>query len=161
MYLITMKAWNETFWTPSELSIIQGGWDHGKAVYRKQHYNLNNALFQPICEDDHVFELLRRLEESKGYFVLNAYYLQYGPGAWTQVHSDKPGIALTCVTLLDDKGLEGGETLFCTSNGMVEVMPLRVGESIFYTNDELHGVAKVKKGFRRVIICWLQSENRK
>jgi hypothetical protein len=105
------------------------------------------------------------------------YYLNYTEGSFCRMHHDND-VSLTTITLIDqDHNLEGGETIvndpfekkhyeeyhtfswqdpkdyaFDGSFICPRVVDLKVGETLFL--HQMHGVAKVRTGFRKVFITW-------
>ncbi len=105
------------------------------------------------------------------------YYLNYVEDSFCRLHHDND-VMLTTVTLIDqDPNLVGGETLLMDSfkkkhyekfdtfswqkkedyvfDGafiVPRVVDLQVGETMFF--HQMHGVAKVISGFRKVYVTW-------
>jgi len=118
------------------------------------------------------------------------YFLKYIPKSFTSLHVDNPSTTLrTAVTLLEaSEDLQGGEILiqrkaaeqdFYNADDPIggnskkiftptsiqdmiipEIVRQKVGETIFYDQSLLHGVTRVERGHRLVLITWFkQNEN--
>ena len=108
------------------------------------------------------------------------YFLYYGEDGFTRHHTDDDDkVGLTMVTLIDEEDLEGGETVllkpylakarpghkYAKRDGkdppygkriVPEVVPMEVCDSIIYDRYLMHGVAKVRKGYRLVLVNWFE-----
>lgn len=108
------------------------------------------------------------------------YFLYYGEDGFTRHHTDDDAkVGLTMVTLIDQKDLEGGETVllkpylakarpghkYAKRDGkdppygkriVPEVVPMEVCDTIIYDRYLMHGVAKVRKGYRLVLVNWFE-----
>ena len=145
-----------------------------------QYYNLFDCYRYDI--HDEVPEFVKTLKRYSGQSILQgAYLLKYVPGSFCRMHQDHES-KLTIVTLLDSEDLVGGDAVvqtvyeqkdrpadhFCArpeaeierppyGQGIIlEVVPVKDGESLVYGNDLLHGVSKVEKGQRTVLITWFR-----
>jgi hypothetical protein len=109
------------------------------------------------------------------------YFLYYGEDGFTRHHTDDDAnVGLTMVTLIDQKNLEGGETVLLKpylakarpeykyakrdddkqgpygQRIVPEVVPMEVCDTIIYDRYLMHGVAKVRKGYRLVLVNWFE-----
>jgi len=110
------------------------------------------------------------------------YFLKYIEGSFTNVHFDNPNrVNKTAVTLLDvSENLVGGDAILLkkiTKEDLLEgksqpedilvntkrhsaAIPLlvkqEVGSTMVYNNSTLHGVTRVEKGHRLVLISWFK-----
>jgi len=93
------------------------------------------------------------------------YILEYYENSFTNMHIDKVEDSeydsLTTVTLLDrSEDLDGGDALFMDNkhenilDNPITILKQEVGEVVSYSDGELHGVSKVLRGTRRVLINW-------
>jgi len=134
-----------------------------------QYYNLFFTDHRyPSTEDKVYNHYLRILEEAAtddlGEWHCDKHYLlEYKPGAYARLHHDDPVVGKTSVTLLSDNGgeLRGGYTLIEVKgkDRMLDVVDLKVGETVTYEHDVHHAVSVVHEGFRRVHIGWMKPNN--
>lgn len=109
------------------------------------------------------------------------YFLRYPPGSFTKIHSDN-GSNITIVTLLESKDLVGGYSITQGVYGessrpadwhairddtgydgygdqiVTDVVDINDGESLCYGPHLLHGVSKVYRGHRIVLVTWWNNE---
>jgi hypothetical protein len=107
------------------------------------------------------------------------YFLYYGEDAFTRHHTDDDEkVGLTMVTLIDQQDLEGGETVLLKpymtkarpghkyakrdgdppygSRIVPEVVPMEVCDTLIYDRYLMHAVARVRKGYRLVLVNWFE-----
>jgi len=107
------------------------------------------------------------------------YFLNYSRGSFTSLHKDTDKVQVTVITLIDiSENLDGGDVLVMKplSNRDIkgetrakpsflnpvkeeivpEVWRLDLGESLIYTGYVKHGVTRVKKGNRLVLVSWFK-----
>lgn len=105
---------------------------------------------------------------------LEPYYVMYESESFTAMHYDIKS-TLTCVTLLEDKDLVGGETLVYNlyepkdmedagMEGQEHIVPdnhitpeivnWQSGQTLIYGQNLPHGVCKVVSGHRLVLVQW-------
>jgi len=109
--------------------------------------------------------------------ISSAYFLKYPPGSFTKLHGDQHS-DITLVTLLESKDLVGGYSLAMGKydedsrprdweavrdergyNGygeeiITDVVDIEDGETLCYGPDLKHGVSKVYRGHRIVLVTW-------
>lgn len=121
-----------------------------------------------LVDDPIILECNFELFELIGNPLLSprtSYILEYYENSFTNMHIDRVEDSeydsLTTVTLLHrSEDLEGGDALFMDNkhenplDNPITVLKQEVGEVVSYSDGELHGVSKVLKGTRRVLINW-------
>lgn len=135
----------------------------------KAHINSKHFKASPFqALDDHYARI--------GYEPQAKYFLKYIEYSWTRPHHDNIGTPTkTAITLMEEKDLEGGETLvwdkhydlptpegaYVKRTGSVhrkdEIIctpQLKPGESLLYDDNIRHGVAQVRAGHRIVLVTW-------
>lgn len=135
---------------------------------RKEH--LTSAPLAKICQHYHNLNFAH----------LSSYFLKYSEYSWTRPHHDDLGFKTqTCITLLEEKDLEGGETLVWDThydlptpeghyvkrsgsshrkNEIVCTPKLEPGQSLSYSDNVKHGVAQVRAGHRIVLVSWFRQK---
>lgn len=148
-----------------------------------QMYNLFD-LERADISDPEQYQFGKTLKEySKLGHTIGFYFLRYIPGSFTRMHEDN-NTDLTIVTLLDDKNLVGGHSLvkdryigrerpnnqICSratheeknppygQKIIMDVLPMKVGDSLVYGADLSHGVSKVYEGSRLVLVSWYKKD---
>ena len=103
------------------------------------------------------------------------YYVMYEAESFTSMHYDIKS-TITCVTLLEDKDLVGGETIVhsfyepkdmvnagmegndlidpISDNNTPEIVKWQPGQTLIYGPNLPHGVGKVISGHRLVLVQW-------
>lgn len=99
------------------------------------------------------------LIENNSLLPKTSYILEYYENSFTDFHIDSianEGFdSLTTITLIyKSEDLEGGYPLFRDERGAIVVLNQNVGEVISYNHGVKHGVSKVLKGTRRVLVNW-------
>lgn len=123
------------------------------------------------------------LKYSRKDACIGFYFLKYIKGSFTRMHHDDKS-TMTIVTLLDDKDLVGGQSIvsaryeerarpvkeICSRHKgerenppygeeiVPDVIPIRPGESLVYGPDLKHGVSKVYRGERLVLVAWFKDK---
>lgn len=149
-----------------------------------QMYNIFDMDRAEVPEGDTSFMATLK-KYSKRERGIGSYFLKYRKGSFTRMHHDN-NTDLTIVTLLDEKDLVGGYSLvaetyehrirpaeqYCARNGgekdhppygqqiVLDVLPVKVGESLVYGPDLKHGVSKVYEGERLVLVSWFTDKER-
>ena len=107
----------------------------------------------------------------------NVFLLEYHPGGEATLHIDNHSVVggMSFVTLVEEEDLIGGDIIIQEANvsdgdptikenisvidpndhANQHKVPLKVGETIIYNASVIHGVTKIKRGFRRVLVAWL------
>lgn len=96
---------------------------------------------------------------SKKWKLYDCFLLEYHPGGKADIHMDQHATegGVSIVTLIDQDGLQGGDVLIA-SGGNIDVIDLKVGESVFYNAAIQHGVSEVTAGYRQVFVTWLNPD---
>jgi len=124
--------------------------------------NLWQYHYQRFTADDrHIIDKLKKTAESVYGVELdynNHYFLRYEKGSFAIPHTDNPNTSyVTCVVPLEiSDDIEGGETCVYTKNDGKLVLPIDVGEVLFYGYQQKHSVEKLIKGSRLVFISWFK-----
>ena len=158
--------------------------DCTKTQIHPKHLGMYSNKFSPIAAE--ALEKLAAAARERKDIGLGAtvaqYFLDYTEGGFTKFHTDDDSsVALTMVTLLDEQDLEGGETVLQqvyehkarpqhkyakrdSDDGpygqriVPVVVPVDVGDTMIYDKGLMHGVAKVRKGLRTVLVTWYSSK---
>ena len=88
------------------------------------------------------------------------YFLRYSIGSYAVVHRDNPiTVDGTAITLLDrSDDLEGGDIITVGEDKQRKTIPQLVGQTVYYDSAVIHGVSKVTKGTRIVLITWFRKD---
>lgn len=146
-----------------------------------QDYSLHHVEKRVLKKEQIEAECFKNMLDhyhSIGYAHLSSYFLLYPKYSWTRPHHDDIGHhTQTCITLLEEKDLEGGETLVWDThydlptpedsyvvktgsvhrkNEIVCTPTLEPGESLSYGDNVKHGVAQVRAGHRIVLVSWFR-----
>ena len=131
----------------------------------------------------------KQIVDSKKYIPKRQYFLKYTYNSFCIIHQDNPSaVKETSITLIDKSSdLEGGEIYIRSPvyendlrEGIVrnhpqekgnvlrigedivpETIAQNVGETVWYPIGTYHGVTKVKKGYRIVLVTWFGEYNEK
>lgn len=116
--------------------------------------------------------------------LIGFYFLRYIPGSFTRMHEDN-NTSLTIVTLLDDENLVGGHAIVkdkynqkprpadqtCQRSDfekdsppygqdiIMDVLPMKRGDSLVYGPEQSHAVSKVYEGTRLVLVSWFTDKD--
>lgn len=103
----------------------------------------------------------------KDYQLHAVFFLEYHPGGEADLHTDQHAVenkGITIVTIVDQIDMVGGKMLLAEPSEedhtkiyhdeIITVEP-KVGDSVFYKADVIHGVTKVESGYRQVMVTWL------
>lgn len=143
--------------------------DKKSSLPRKEFGNVISARRLSLVADDDSSVLSAALEcyHMMGQTNLkpyDSYVLEYYEGSYTAMHVDGIGDSkynsLTTITLLNkSEDLSGGNILIRDDEkdlGAMTVLHQSVGEMISYSHRVPHGVSKVLKGTRRVLVNWYE-----
>ena len=87
------------------------------------------------------------------------YFLMYKNGSYTRIHKDNPitveGSSITLIDRSDD--LVGGDIIVGKDHSQ-KIIPQLIGETVHYSASIDHGVTKVDKGERLVLITWFRKD---
>jgi hypothetical protein len=120
--------------------------------YRTQH--VHKAFRHDLTESE--TESLRDLIHADGFKIGHAYALRYGPGSFARLHNDQPDAAhRTSVTLISQSdSIIGGEAIVTDFIGVPTIVKQKIGQTLWYPQNLVHGVGVVEKGERVVLIAW-------
>ena len=139
-----------------DINILLKYWKdkNNKVRYEEQYYNLHD-LYMIYGERKYkdYNDVLTKLEDISGHNAKRHYILNYTKGSFCRMHHDATEWN-TYVTLLEENNLEGGEVLTGDEKRCIDVRHVDVGQTMIYDNGLQHGVAKVRKGNRKVFIVW-------
>lgn len=153
-----------------------------------QYFNLFHMQRIDIPTQDYDLEFVKELHNySRKSHNIGCYFLKYVPGSFTRIHTDNES-ELTTVTLLESKGLVGGDCIIegeyapkdsrpsdhvCKRSPgemdkppygrsiIPDIVKLDDGQSMIYGPVLRHGVTKVYEGERIVLIAWFKNGDRK
>lgn len=157
--------------------------DVSKTQVHSKHLGMYTNKFSPVAEQAlHKLRDYAQANAPVGETVAQ-YFLDYTEESFTRFHTDDDeAVGLTMVTLLDEQDLDGGETIlqhkylvkdrpshkYAKRSGdgkppygsriVPEVISMDVGDTIVYDRHLMHGVGRVRKGVRTVLITWYSSK---
>lgn len=154
----------------SDQKILMQDYVYGlKFKHHPKFYNLHNIYKADDRGPEWFLDIFRREYDRE---VHSSYFLRYVEGSWTRAHRDPTHeMDTTVVTMLVSEDLVGGESLVFEQTHRVQrftdreidtydkpvVIPnFEEGESLMYTTEVKHAVAKVHSGHRVVHIVWLR-----
>ncbi len=151
-----------------------------------QMYNLFNVdRADPETDKEYGF-IKTLLKHSRHEKLVGFYFLRYIPGSFTRMHKDN-NTALTIVTMLDQEDLVGGHSIVTdkylskerpadqrcyradfeqdkppyNQDIILDVLPMKDGDSLVYGPDQNHAVSKVYEGSRTVLITWFNDDEKR
>lgn len=87
------------------------------------------------------------------------YFIMYKNGSYTRIHKDNPitveGSTITLIDRSDD--LVGGDIIVGKDYNQ-KIIPQLIGQTVHYLASTDHGVTKVEKGERLVLITWFRKD---
>jgi len=113
-------------------------------ILHRADQNLKRVFVTRYCKEN---KFSKKILDAK---VDQSYFVEYPAGAYCTLHQDVKldyCITTTITHLTDD--YEGGESLVGD-----EVIKPKKGETVFYKQEEMHGVKPVKSGSRIVYVAW-------
>ena len=156
-------------------------YDNTPCEYAHQDYSLHHVEKTTLHSRNLI--ALKELDEyydRLGYKHKSSYFLRYVQYSWTRPHHDNIGTPTkTAITLIEEKDLEGGETLvwdkhydlpapkgsYVKKTGSIHrkneipcTPRLQPGESLLYDDNIQHAVAQVRSGHRIVLVSWYSRE---
>lgn len=121
-------------------------------IYKTIVSNITSPLWDSVQE--------KLLEFHGRRCIVTNYFLRYTVGSYAKMHMDNPntvdGTAITLLERSDD--LEGGDIIIVGNDKERKVVPQLVGETIYYDTAVVHGVSKVTRGTRKVLITWFRKD---
>lgn len=122
--------------------------------FNKEKYNLNKISAKTFFCDLYNTELVDIVKKyitiRPDEYITNIHYIKYGVGDEAKQHVDTGASVRTYIIMLNDN-FEGGE--FYLED---ELIPINLGEMIEFDANRLHGVKKVTKGNREVLVMWMK-----
>ncbi len=76
--------------------------------------------------------------------------LKYNAGAKADMHYDDCTYGTSIILLDSSSDLQGGET--CIKTDKFEIINMKSGDHIFHPKGRLHGVTKLTRGYRHVLV---------
>jgi len=168
----------EKIFTDEEIADIILLFHASKAELMHQDYNLFDVDKRQIQNRSEI-PVLQKIDRFIGLSQESHYFVMYKEEAFTALHIDHDDVVkMTAVTLLEEKDLVGGETIFLERyqkksrpsdrgarrgkggrapvgvSKIPMVAKLKVGETIMYDSRVTHGVAQVESGQRLVLVSW-------
>ena len=160
----------------SDLETMKGTWQRISNIFKHEDLIIKKYVESFIKKKiDWATTFTKREWELK-----NVFLLEYHPGGEASLHIDGHSVVggLSFVTLVEEEDLVGGDIIIQEANKFdvdptikdngsfnpndhtkQHKVPLKVGETIIYNASVIHGVTKIKKGFRRVLVTWLIPRN--
>lgn len=156
--------------------------ESGKTRFAHQDYNLFNVEKTIVKSEHWNCRALQNIRKGAPDMALAShYFLKYGEGSFTRVHTDNYEIVTkTIITFLSSDGLVGGDTLVFDKYMQrsrrsthyakrgdkrapvgKDIIPVTVramdGESLIYNASVSHGVTQVESGTRLVLVSWFKN----
>lgn len=76
--------------------------------------------------------------------------LKYNVGSVANLHLDDCDYGTSIILIESSKDLQGGET--CIRTNKFEIVTMQPGDHIFHPKGRHHGVTKITKGYRKVLV---------
>ena len=122
--------------------------------FDKNNYNLNKisatTFFCDLYNTELVDIVKKYITIRSDEYITNIHYIKYGVGDEAKQHVDTGASIRTYIMMLNDN-FEGGE--FFLED---ELIPIKCGEMIEFDANRMHGVKKVIKGNREVLVIWIK-----
>ena len=136
-------------------------------LYHNQDVNLfyvHKAMVPSLLSDDKWLAIQDKLLSYHGRKCpVTNYFLEYEVGSYARMHIDNTEtVDATAITLIgksDD--LIGGDIItpsFDSSSKQPRILPQEIGETMYYYSNTPHGVSKVDKGNRKVLVTWFRKD---
>jgi hypothetical protein len=139
-----------------------------KTNERVQYNNLNDVIYTDITDVAHTIPALKKLDV-KGHKRLRTYFVKYFEGSYAVPHKDvgHHDKGTTRLTVIDtSKDLKGGHPVYYKrgkgehKRNMYPIVEYnRKGFTTTHKFSLMHGVSKVKKGWRLVLVTWYREKN--
>jgi predicted 2-oxoglutarate/Fe(II)-dependent dioxygenase YbiX len=128
-------------------------------------YSYNQHPSEYNANDLHIINKLAKTAEAVYDVKLEIckhYFLRYVPGSSANMHMDDVSLSYvtSIVPLHISEDIEGGETCVYTKKGKKLVLPIDVGEVLFYGYRQKHSVDKLIKGSRLVLVSWFKRKEK-
>jgi|TARA_R110002153_G_scaffold270876_5_gene437614 hypothetical protein len=135
---------------------INGLWEqqYGIGKARKKGNNVHKAFRLDVDEDN--YNVLNEFLFLDNYKITSAYILKYGTDSFTGMHQDYSGQSQkTSITLLEQSNdIVGGKAIMIDNMDAPVIVEQQVGQTVWYDQSLWHGVAKIEKGERKVLVTW-------
>ena len=116
--------------------------------------NIQKAFKSSVSKDK--YKEISKLLSLENYRIFIAYILKYGPNSFTKMHVDHPSnshkTGITLIQQSDD--IVGGDAIVIDKTGAPSVIKQNVGQTLWYDQRLSHGVSKIEKGERHVLVTW-------
>jgi predicted 2-oxoglutarate/Fe(II)-dependent dioxygenase YbiX len=126
--------------------------DPTRKRYNKEDYNSSivssETFFCDLSNKELVEVASRYAKLTPDTYISNIHYINYKEGDECKAHVDEWSSVRTFIILLNDD-FEGGEFYI---DG--EDVPFKVGDVLEFDDKAIHGVKKVTKGNREVLVIW-------
>lgn len=132
----------------------------------KEFYKQNVNLFNVYKAHVHIAEtevwnsIQLKLSNFHGRNVNTTnYFLMYEDGSYTKIHQDNPAtVEGSAITLIDKSDNLVGGNIVVRKDGNQKIIPQQIGQTVHYSASISHGVTKVEKGKRLVLITWYRKD---
>lgn len=136
-----------------------------RGQYHEQDVNLFNIIKTMISSKVELDSMWESIQQKLFAFhgrecYTTSYFLEYTKGSYAAMHRDNPlTVDGTAITLLDrSDDLEGGDIITVGEDKQRKIIPQLVGQTVYYDTAVVHGVSKVTKGMRIVLITWFRKD---
>jgi len=136
---------------------INGLWEQQYGASRKARKKGNNVhkAFRLDVDKDN-YNVLNEFLFLDNYKINFAYILKYGINSFTAMHQDYSGESQkTSITLLEQSNdIVGGKAIIIGNMDTPVIVEQQVGQTVWYDQSLWHGVTKIEKGERKVLVTW-------
>jgi predicted 2-oxoglutarate/Fe(II)-dependent dioxygenase YbiX len=142
---------------------VDGIWEqqYGVGRAKQKGSNVHNAFRLNIDEDN--YNVLNEFLFLDNYKIFGAYILKYGPNSFTGMHQDNSEESQkTSITLIEQSNdIVGGKAIITDNMGAPIIVEQQVGQTLWYDQSLWHGVSKIEKGERKVLVTWWKNNAHK
>ena len=148
---------------------LDGTWNEQYALgyARKKGHNIHKALKLKLglgahkLVSDFYHERFKTFNVDN-YIINEAYLLHYNEGSFTGLHHDNAKQShKTSITLIDkSEDLVGGQPIIINHMGAPVIPEHQVGQTMWYDQKIVHGVTRVEKGHRKVLVTWWKNKDK-
>lgn len=128
--------------------------DSTRKRYNKADYNQSivssETFFCDLSNQELMAIATKYAELTPSTYISNIHYINYKEGDECKPHVDEWSSVRTFIILLNDD-FEGGEFFIDDKD-----VPFRAGDVLNFDDKAIHGVRKVTKGNREVLVIWTQ-----
>jgi predicted 2-oxoglutarate/Fe(II)-dependent dioxygenase YbiX len=150
-----------TILSVEEINYLKELYEKLPNTFYEQDHNLFN-VYKAYC-DTTISEIWNNIQlKLSNFHGRNAnktnYFLRYKNGSYTRIHKDNPGtVEGSSITLIDrSDDLVGGDIIIARKGYTQKIIPQLIGETVHYSASIDHGVTKVDKGERLVLVTWFR-----